>query len=374
MKFVDLNAQFHAIEPDIREAIDRVLQHGQFIMGPEVFALEERLAEYTGAKHAISCASGTDALLMALMAYDIGPGDAVITTPFTFFATAEVIALLGATPLFVDIDVDTFNIDVDKLESTIKNFGQNSNLKLRGVIPVDLFGLPADYSRINKTCKQHNLFVLEDAAQSFGATYEGKKAGNLGDVGTTSFFPAKPLGAYGDGGAAFTNDDDLAKELLSIRIHGQGANQYDNVRLGITGRLDSIQAAVLSCKLKVFDDELTRRNEIASHYQRSLGDFVKTPQVPENSSSAWALFSVLSPRRDEIKHSLQDTGIPSVVYYPKPLHLQPAFQHLNQNQGSFPVAEKVSEEILSLPVHPYLTDIEVEQIINRVTGVLEKAA
>jgi len=374
LKFVDLNAQFQAIESETRAAIDRVLEHGQFIMGPEVFELEDKLANFTGVKHAISCASGTDALLMALMAYDVGPGDAVFTTPFTFFATAEVIALLGVTPVFVDIDSDTFNIDPEKLEGVIEKFKQTSKLRPRGVIPVDLFGLTADYSRINEICNKHNLFVIEDAAQSFGATYNGKRAGNLADVGTTSFFPAKPLGAYGDGGALFTDNDALAKEYKSIRMHGQGVNQYDNVRLGITGRLDSIQAAVLICKLKIFEDELIRRNEIASQYQRLLSDVVKTPSVPENYSSAWALFSVLSERRDEIKQSLQEAGIPSVVYYPKPLHLQPAFSHLNQEQGSFPIAEKISGGILSLPIHPYLTNAEVEQICACVIDTMEEAA
>lgn len=374
MKFVDLNAQFQAIESETRAAIDRVLQHGQFIMGPDVFELEEKLAEFTSVKHTISCASGTDALLMTLMAYDVGPGDAVFTTPFTFFATAEVIALLGATPVFVDIEADTFNIDPEKLKNSIEKFSQTSELRPRGVIPVDLFGLTADYSRINEISRKHNLFVVEDAAQSFGAVYKGKRAGGLADVGTTSFFPAKPLGAYGDGGAIFTDDDALAGELKSIRIHGQGTNQYDNVRLGITGRLDTIQAAVLNCKLKIFENELIRRNEIAAHYQRLLSDVVKTPSVPENYSSAWALFSVLSERRDDIKQSLQAVGIPAVVYYPKPLHLQPAFEHLNQGLGSFPVSEKVSDEILSLPIHPYLTDAEIVKVSNCVIGVMEKAA
>ncbi len=374
MKFVDLNAQFRAIESETRAAIDRVLQHGQFIMGPEVFELEEKLTEFAGVKHAISCASGTDALLMTLMAYDVGPGDAVFTTPFTFFATAEVIALAGATPVFVDIDADTFNIDPEKLEDTIEDFKQKSELRPRGVIPVDLFGLPADYSRINEICQVHDLFVVEDAAQSFGAFYRDKRAGSLADVGTTSFFPAKPLGAYGDGGAVFTDNDTLANELRSIRIHGQGANQYDNVRLGVTGRLDTIQAAVLICKLKIFEQELVRRNEIASQYQRLLGEIVKTPSVPEDCSSAWALFSVLSERRDEIKQSLQDAGIPSVVYYPKPLHLQPVFQYMNHGENSFPIAEKVSSEILSLPIHPYLTNAEVDEISNCILGAMEKAA
>ena len=374
MKFVDLNAQFRGVESETRSAIDRVLEHGQFIMGPEVFELEEKLVDFTGVKHAISCASGTDALLMALMAYDVGPGDAVFTTPFTFFATAEVIALLGATPVFVDIDVDTFNIDPEKLESAIEKFKQTSELRPRGVIPVDLFGLTADYSRINEISRKHDLFVIEDAAQSFGAVCEGKRAGSLADIGTTSFFPAKPLGAYGDGGAVFTDDDALAGELRSIRIHGQGTNQYDNIRLGITGRLDTIQAAVLICKLKIFENELARRNEIASHYQRSLSDAVKTPSVPENYSSAWALFSILSDQRDTIKQTLQEAGIPSVVYYPKPLHLQPAFQPLNKGKGSFPIAEKISEEILSLPIHPYLTEAEVEKVSSCVVNVVGKAA
>ena len=317
MKFVDLNAQFREIQDDVRAAIDRVLQHGRFIMGPEVEALEEKLADYCGVKHAITAASGTDALLMALMAYRIGPGDAVIAPPFTFVATAEVIRLLGATPVFVDVEEETFNIDPAGLAEAVDRINRRGELRLRGVIPVDLFGLPADYGAIAPIAEQHGLFVLADAAQSFGGIRDGRRAGAFGDMAATSFFPAKPLGGYGDGGALFTDDDELADLARSIRIHGMGTHQYDNVRIGITGRMDTLQAAVLICKLKVFDRELAARRRIAETYTRELDGVVKTPRIPPGCESAWAQYTVRadSPEaRDQIRAHLQSQGIPTAIY------------------------------------------------------------
>ncbi|MGI9310955.1 MAG: DegT/DnrJ/EryC1/StrS family aminotransferase, partial [bacterium] len=292
IKFVDLNAQFAAIEDDVRAAIERVLQHGQFIMGPEVGALERELAEHCGVAHAIAAASGTDALLMALMAYRVGPGDAVIAPPFTFVATAEVIQLLGATTVFVDVDEADFNLSPARLAETIARVRRDGELNLRGVIPVDLFGLPANYDAINAIARDNDLFVLADAAQSFGGAFGGVKTGALGDISATSFFPAKPLGCYGDGGAVFTDDDRLAELVRSIRVHGMGADQYDNVRTGITGRLDTIQAAVLRCKLKVFERELAARREVATRYTRELDGVLTTPRVPPDRQSAWAQYTL----------------------------------------------------------------------------------
>ena len=366
MKFVDLDAQLRVIEPEVRAAIDRVLAHGQYIMGPEVFELEEQLAAFAGARHAVSCSSGTDALLMALMAYDVGPGDAVFTTPFSFFSTAETIALLRATPVFVDIDPDTFNIDPAALEQAIDKTKREGTLRPRGVIPVDLYGLPADYDAICPLAKNHGLFVLADAAQSFGARYGDRAAGGLGDVCATSFFPAKPLGAYGDAGAVLTDDDELAGKLRSIRVHGQGHDRYDNIRLGLTARLDTLQAAVLLCKLKVFPAELEARNRIAAAYTRRLGDAVKTPFVPAGSSSAWAQYSIVSEQRERIRTTLHDAGIPTAVYYPIPLHLQTAFAYLGHRPGDFSVSEATGEHVVSLPIYPYLPDPQIESISEQV--------
>ncbi len=352
MKFVDLDAQFSLIEREIRDSIDRVLAHKQFIMGPEVGVLEQELAAYCGVNHVISAASGTDALLMALMAYGIGPGDGIIAPPFTFVATAEVIALLGATTVFVDVDESTFNMDANALEKTIQKVKGEGNLHLKGIIPVDLFGIPADYDAIQAIADQHHLFVLSDAAQSFGAAYKNRKAGSFGDISATSFFPAKPLGCYGDGGAVFTNNAEIAEIVESIRFHGKGVSQYQNLRIGITGRLDTLQAAVLSCKLKVFNDELAKRQAIADIYNRELGDVVVTPKVPDGSQSAWSVYTIRSCRRDHIRQKLQENRIPAAVYYPLPLHRQPAFR--NAVGGAMPVSDRLANEVISLPIHPYL--------------------
>lgn len=371
INFIDLKAQQEKILPVLSERIQRVLAHGQYIMGPEVKELEERLAAYVGVRHAVSCSSGTDALLMPLLAYKVGPGDAIFTTPFTFIATAEVIQLLGATPVFVDIDPKTFNIDVAALGEAIASLGKNprtSHLQPKGIIPVDLFGQPADYDQINALAQQYGLFVLEDAAQSFGATYQGRRAGALAEVAGTSFFPAKPLGGYGDGGAIFTNDDSLAAALKSIRVHGQGIHKYDNVRLGLNGRLDTLQAAILLVKLEIFDAEVEARQEVARRYSEALKSVVQVPYMAPHRTSVWAQYSVLSDHRGDLQQKLKDAGIPTAVYYPLPLHLQGAFTHLGHQAGDFPASEQVAERIFSLPMHPYLTETEQKKIISVLSG------
>ena len=377
MKFIDLDAQQKRIHPQIDAAIKRVLAHGKYIMGPEVAELEDKLAKFAGVKHCIGVASGTDALLMALMAYSIGPGDAVFTTPFTFAATGEVISLLGATPVFVDIEPRSFNIDPQKLEQTIVDFKKRSNnnaqrLTPKGIIPVDLFGLPSDYDEINAIARKHDLFVVEDAAQGFGGEYKGRMAGSLADIATTSFFPAKPLGCYGDGGAIFTDDDTLADKLCSIRVHGQGKDKYDNVRVGLNGRLDTIQAAVLLSKLEVFPDEIRARQGVAETYRRLLEGTpeIITPVVPIGYKSAWAQYSVLTERRDELQKRLHESGIPTAIYYPKPLHQQSAFAGLGYRTGDFPVSEDVAGRILSLPMHPYLMSEDQGKIVEEIIKVL----
>jgi UDP-2-acetamido-2-deoxy-ribo-hexuluronate aminotransferase len=371
LDFIDLKSQQQRISALLAENLQRVLAHGQYIMGPEVHELETKLAAYVGVKHAISCSSGTDALLMPLMAYGVGPGDAIFTTPFTFIATAEVIQLLGATPVFVDIDPKTFNLDPEALAEAVSRLGQHpgtAHLKPKGIIPVDLFGQPADYDRIQAIAQSHGLFVLEDAAQSFGATYKGRRAGALAEVAATSFFPAKPLGCYGDGGAIFTDNDDLAAVLCSIRNHGQGRHKYENVRIGLNGRLDTLQAAVLLAKLEIFDQEVMARQGVARQYGQALNTVVETPEVAQDCTSVWAQYSVLSEHRQLLLQKLQDAQIPSAIYYPLPLHLQGAFAHLGHKPGDFPVSESASQRIFSLPMHPYLGQADQEKIV----GVLLK--
>jgi dTDP-4-amino-4,6-dideoxygalactose transaminase len=388
ISFIDLTAQQKQIYPELIDCMKRVLAHGKYIMGPEVYELEEKLAEYAGVKHVISCSSGTDALLMPLMAYGIGPGDAVLTTPFTFIATAEVISLLGATPVFVDIDPRTFNINPAKLELAVKAVQENdpdiyplprfsrqgasstSHLSPKGIIPVDLFGLPVDYKRVNAIAKVHQLFVLEDAAQSFGATYHGKKAGWLADVAATSFFPAKPLGCYGDGGAVLTDDGHLATAIESIRLHGKGTGKYDNIRVGINGRLDTLQAAILLEKLKLFAQEVIERHRVAARYSEQLKGFVEIPFVPEGVTSVWAQYSVLSDQREILQTALKENSIPTAVYYPKPLHLQAAFSIMGYKEGDFPVSEDVSRRIFSLPMHPYLKNEHIDRIVGIIRRTL----
>lgn len=370
IEFVDLKAQTSVIDAEIKRSIDRVISHGRFIMGPEVYELEEKLSDFTGAKYVVSCSSGTDALLMALMAIGIGPGDAVFTSPFTFIATAEVISLLGAVPVFVDINKDTFNIDPVKLEQAIKNLnkGHNTGLKLKCVIPVDIFGLPAEYETINKVAHRYDLIVIEDAAQSLGAKAEDKMACNLTDVAATSFFPTKPLGCYGDGGAIFINDSDLNKKLISIRVHGKGQHKYDNIRLGINGRMDTLQAAILIQKLKIFKEELKKRDRIARKYKERLNGWIQFQKIPDKYTSAWAQFSFLSGNRSKIMAKLETNKIPHAIYYPKPLHLQEAFSKLGYKKNDFPVAENVSDTILSIPMHPYLSDEHIDFITQTIVS------
>lgn len=370
MQFIDLNKQRQRIEKPLLKRIQRIFDHGKYIMGPEVYELEEKLAAFTQTSHCISCSSGTDALLMALLAHDVGPGDAILTTPFTFIATAEAIALIGATPVFVDICADTFNIDPLKVQETLLDFtkhippGVTQKIRPKGIIAVDLFGLPADYDRLNAIAREHGLFVLEDAAQSFGGRYKGKPACSLGNIAATSFFPAKPLGCYGDGGAVFTNDDSVADRLRSIRVHGQGEDKYTNVRLGINGRMDTIQAAVVLEKLSIFESEIQQRNQIARAYTRYAPSGLKTPSVPQDYTSAWAQYSVRSNQRSRIQAALNEDNIPTAIYYPIALHLQKAFTYLGYRQGDFEISEQISQDIFSLPMHPYLEDNELREIMR----------
>lgn len=372
MQFIDLNAQQQRIRPQIDAAIQKVLDHGQYIMGPEVEQLEQTLAEYVGVKHAIGCSNGSDALLLALLAYGVGPGDAIFTTPFTFFATCEMIALTGATPVFVDIDPMTFNIDPVKLEEAIANFAEpstpnnpQSTLTPKGIIPVDLFGLPADYDAIMTIAETHGLFVLEDAAQAFGATYKGRKAPGLGHVGCTSFFPAKPLGCYGDGGAVFTDDDALAETIRSLVVHGKGSDKYNNLRIGLNARLDTLQAAILIEKLKIYDDELMLRQKVADNYTELLRSTrLVTPVTPQHSSSVWAQYTVRVEDRAALQEKLHEAGIPTAIYYVKPMHLLDAMAFLGHSEGDFPEAEAASRSVLSLPMHPYLAEADQVKVVE----------
>lgn len=362
--FIDLHAQLERIRSKVNARMDQVLDHGKFIMGPEVKELEERLCEFIGSTHCISCSNGTDALVMALMAYGVGPGDAVFTTPFTFFATAEAVSIVGATPIFVDIDEQTFNIDPQALRRAVEQTKEAGKLQCRGIIPVDLFGLPADYPQLLPIAEEHDLFVLEDAAQAFGAELDGRKCPTFGHIGTTSFFPAKPLGCYGDGGAVFTDDSDLAAVMESIRVHGKGSDKYDNVCMGLNARLDTLQAAILLEKLAIYGEEIELRQEVAGRYTELLSDVsqLSTPYIPDNSKSVYAQYSILVPERDRIQQILKDAGIPTMIYYPTPLHLSTAYKDLGHCLGNFPVSERMSCEILALPFSPYLKEKDQERI------------
>jgi UDP-2-acetamido-2-deoxy-ribo-hexuluronate aminotransferase len=372
--FIDLESQYSQIQEEVETAVLRVMRSGRYILGPEVQELEHRLAAFAGTKYAVSCASGTDALVIALLAKGIGPGDAVFTTPFTFVASAEAIALVGATPVFVDVDQDTFNISPTALRAAIERFTEGgerfASLSASGIIAVDLFGLPADFESIEKVAQEHELFVIEDAAQSFGAKSGNRMAGALAEIGCTSFFPAKPLGCYGDGGALFTDDERLAHLFRSIRVHGQGSERYENVRLGLTGRLDTVQAAVLLAKLAIFPDELEKRQRVADDYAEAIrrtGLPLKTPRAPEGRMSSWAQYSLLAESksaRQEFQDRLTSAGVPSAIYYPKPLHLQEAFAHLGYKSGDFPISESLSERIFSVPMHPYLDHDQVTSIVH----------
>ena len=358
--FIDLQAQYQEYKSEIDEAIQNVLNSSQYIMGPEVMKLEDGLATYTGSKHAIACSSGTDALLIALMAMDIKPQDEVITTPFTFISTTEVLSLLGAVPVFVDVERDTFNIDAEKIEEKI-------NSRTKAIIPVSLYGQVADMDKINSIAAKHNLIVIEDGAQSFGATYKGKKSGNLSDFGCTSFFPSKPLGCYGDGGALFTNDDVLAKKSRMILAHGSKV-RYQHEVVGINGRLDAIQAAILNVKLKYFAEEVKKREEIGASYLEQLKHKkVSLPVVRKNRTSVFAQFTVGSTQREELITKLNANGIPTAIYYPQPLHLQKCYESLGYKVGDFPIAEKAAKEVFSLPMSPFLKQEDIVLICQNIS-------
>ncbi len=385
MQFIDLAVQQKRIKSEIDANIAAILDHGKYIMGPELGILENRLADYVGVKHAIGCASGTDALLMALLAKQIGPGDAVFTSPFTFIATAEVLSLLGAVPVFVDIDRQTFNIDPVKLQSAIQAIENNdaslhpvpainadpgsavTELKSRGILAVDLFGLLADYNRIDIIAREHGLFVIEDAAQSFGAALNSKMACSFGNIGCTSFFPAKPLGCYGDGGLCLADDERLFEIMVFFCVYGKGHHKYDNVRIGVNGRLDTIQAGILLAKFNIFPEEIELRQQVVDRYTAMLNPLrnIQSPAIPAGYRSAWAQYSILAAdenQRTDLQNKLKEADIPTAIYYPKPLHLQSAFADLGYRKGDFPISEEISRRIFSLPMHPYLQEEDQQKI------------
>lgn len=368
--FIDVASQRRRLGPAVDEAVARVLAHCQFINGPEVTALEAALAAFCGAKHVVTCASGTDALIMVLMGKGVGRGDAVLCPSFTFCATGEAVALAGATPVFVDVDEATFNIDAASFKrgiATAKRLG----LKPRGVIPVDLFGQSADHDEVFAIAVAEGMFVLDDAAQAFGASYKGRRLGGMGVITATSFFPAKPLGCYGDGGAIFTDDAKFAEVLRSIRVHGQGSDKYDNVRLGLTGRLDTIQAAVLIEKLKIFDDEIAARNKVAERYAQGLGNVVTVPRLANGHTSVWAQYTIRLPvgtDRDAFAAALKEQGVPTAIYYPKSMHQQTAYKAYPVADGGLPVSERLSADVISLPMHAYLDEASQDRVIQAVRG------
>ena len=361
--FANLKIQHNLYKEEIEEAILKVARDCNFIMGSQIDKLERDLEKFTGSKYAISCSSGTDALLLAMMALDIQPDDEIITTPFTFFATAETIAFLKAKPVFVDIDEKTYNIDPKKIEEKISS-------KTKAIIPVSLYGQPCDMDEINQIAKKYNLKVIVDGAQSFGSTYKGISDSNLGDISCTSFFPAKPLGCYGDGGALFTNDEKLADKIKSLRLHGQSI-RYHHQYIGMGGRLDTIQAAVLNVKLKYYGKDLKLRQDVAEKYTKALNEKnIETPLVKSDRTSAWAQYSIRVQNRTELQTKLQNLGIPTAVHYPMPLHVQECFKYLNLKEGDFPISEKVSKEIMSLPMNPYVSDEEIEFIVENLAKEL----
>ena len=366
MQFIDLKRQLECLRPAIEGRIHDVLEHGKFILGPEVRELELSLAEYCGVNYAIGVANGTDSLMLALMADGIGPGDAVFTSTFSFFASAEVISLVGATPIFVDIDEGSYNISPSALAESIESVASEGKLRPRAIIAVDLFGLPADYPQIETIANQHDLLLIEDGAQSFGGERGDRMVGNFGTIATTSFFPAKPLGCFGDGGAVFTNDDSLAERIRSLRVHGKGTDKYDNIRIGLNSRLDTIQAAILLAKLEVFPDELAARRRVANEYSERLRQDFFVPEIPSGSQSAWAQYTVRPRRgvREKYMQKLTDHGVPSAIYYGKPLHLQPAFANWGWQEGQCPVAERCAHSVFSLPMHPYLTTEDADRVVK----------
>lgn len=372
--FVNLAAQQALIRDRLNAAITAVLDHGQYIMGPEITALEGHLAAFTGARHALTCSSGTDALLIAMLALGIGPGDAILCPAFTYTATPESIALLGASPVFVDVDENTFNVTLPGLEAGLAA-AKMAGLKAKGIIAVDLFGQPASYTEINAFAQANGLYVIADAAQSFGASVGGARVGTLAHVTATSFFPAKPLGCYGDGGAIFTDDNDLALVMDSIRLHGRatGGDKYDIARVGVNGRLDTLQAAILLEKLVIFEDEIVKRNAVADFYSRGLATFTRVPCVAPNVRSVWAQYTLRLPSaavRTHVAAGLKADGIPTAVYYPRPLHHQTAYRHFPAQSGGLPISERLVDEVLSLPMHPYLRQDEQDRIINTIGRLL----
>ena len=374
MQFRDLKTQYIALKNEMDKAILDVVASSAYVMGPKVTEMENAFADYVGTKHCVACNSGTDALLLALKVWDVKAGDAVFVPSFTFFASAEVIAIQGATPVFVDVDKDTFNMDVADLERKIEQTLKAGKLKPRVIIAVDLFGLPANFGAIRKVAERHGLYVLEDGAQGFGGRIGDKKACTFGDISTTSFFPAKPVGCYGDGGAVFTDNDDWAALLDSYHVHGKGSDRYDNVRIGINSRMDSIQAAVLLVKLKAFaGHELEDVNTVAARYNQKLKDLVKTPVVPDGYYSSWAQYT-LQVENKEIRAGLQNTlkalDIPTAIYYPIPMHKQTAFNYLNPDDNRCPVSEKLADTVISLPIHPYLQEDEQVRICDAVRDFL----
>jgi UDP-2-acetamido-2-deoxy-ribo-hexuluronate aminotransferase len=363
ISFIDLARQQNKIKSDLDRRMRAVLKHGQYIMGPEVKELEERLATYCGSQHCIAVSSGTDALLIAMMALDIRPGDEIITSPFTFIATGEMIALLGAIPVFVDIDPKTYNLDPSNIEAAITP-------KTKAIIPVSLYGQCADFDAINSIARSHGLPVIEDACQSFGATYKGRTSCALSTIGCTSFFPSKPLGCYGDGGACFTNDDNIAVRIRQIMAHGQDRRYHHSV-LGINGRLDTLQAAVLLAKLPIFDEEVSARRRIGARYTELLQNSVVTPYLEAGNTCVYAQYTAQVENRSTVQKSLMDRGIPTAVHYPVPLHLQPVFSGLGYKEGSFPVAESAAKKVMSLPMHPYLSEEELEAIVSAVKDAVK---
>ncbi len=360
--FANLKRAYQAQQEEFDLALQKVLDSTKYIMGPEVEDLENQLSAFTGSNHAISCSSGTDALLLALMALDIGPGDEVITTAFSFISTAETIALLGAKPVFVDIDEASYNIDASLIESKI-------NPTTKAIIPVSLFGQVSDMDAINALAEKHSLTVIEDAAQSFGATYKGKKSCNLSTLACTSFFPSKPLGCFGDGGAVFTNNKGLAEKIKCIRLHGQ-TQRYNHKYIGLGARLDTLQASVLLVKLKRYEEDVKRRQEVANRYHKLLQNNLNTPQINKENTSVWAQYSIRLTSRDEVQKKLQEKGVPTSVHYPKPMHLQECFEYLGYKEGDFPVSESVSKEIISLPMNPYISPEEQEYVCNELKKLL----
>lgn len=376
MQFRDLQKQYQVLKKDMDTEIQKVLTQANFISGSQVAELEQMLADYVGVKHCITCANGTDALSLALMVWNIGTGDAVFVPDFTFFSTGEIVAARGAVPIFVDVDINTFNIDINSLEKAILTVQEEAKLKPRVIAPVDLFGCPADYNKLLSIAKKYDLLVLEDGAQGFGGNLQGKKSCSFGDISTTSFFPAKPLGCYGDGGAVFTDNDEWARLLKSYRIHGKGDNKYDNVRIGLNSRLDTLQAAILKVKLNAFADyELEAVNQVAEKYESRLKDTVKVPKIAEGYYSSWAQYTIqLESReqRDGLQIYLKELNIPSMIYYPKPMHMQEAFEGMDVKKVELDITPKLCDTVLSLPIHPYMSDEEIEKVCEAVTAFTKR--